>query len=55
MAISNVYISITEGRRQLVVDGPLDLFQKFFATLIERSDSPDLHPEPIVPPKGAIS
>jgi hypothetical protein len=55
MSTSNVYISITEGVRQLVIDGPLDLFQKFITTLIDCSESSDPHPDPITPPKGAIS
>jgi hypothetical protein len=55
MSTSNVYISLTEGSRQLVIDGPIDLLQKFLLTIIERPDQPDPHPEPIIPPKGAIS
>jgi hypothetical protein len=55
MAISNVYISVTEGQRQLIIDGPLDLFQRFLLTLIEHPDSSGPCPETIIPPKGSIS
>jgi len=45
MATSNVYISVTEAGRQLVIDGPLDLFQKFLITLGEHKDQTASRPE----------
>ena len=55
MSISNLFISVTEGPRKLIIDGPLDLFQKFITTMIDRPEAPDPNLEPITPPKGAIS
>lgn len=55
MEISNVFISVTEGGRQLVIDGPLDLLKKFINTVVERTESPDPSPEPLTIPRGAIS
>jgi hypothetical protein len=53
--VLEIFIALTNGKQRLVIDGPLDLFQRFFITLIEHPDSPDPQPEPVIPPKGAIS
>jgi hypothetical protein len=42
MIIQNVYISITEGHWQLVIDGPFDLFEKFCKLLIKKGEQPEL-------------
>jgi hypothetical protein len=42
MAASNVYISVTDSGRQLIIDGPLDLFQKFLTSIEKRDILPGI-------------
>jgi hypothetical protein len=51
MDTANISISITEGRGRLIIDGPLDLFQKFLTTLGERNDQPTPRPVATIPEK----
>jgi hypothetical protein len=53
--ISTVFITISDGQRKLMIDGSLDLLQKFLTIMVESPNRPDPCPEPIYLPKGAIS
>jgi hypothetical protein len=47
MENAKISISVTEGRSRLIIDGPLDLFQKFITTLGEPNRQSKLCPETI--------
>jgi hypothetical protein len=48
MDTANISISVTEGRGRLIIDGPLDLFQKFFAVLLRCDEQSIPNPEIII-------
>lgn len=45
----SIYISITEGNRKLVIDGPLDLLRSFLTTYTEKDQG---DPAPAILPNA---